>query len=329
MPVDLSTNSGELTKARSDVLSEESTTSWAIFGYEKKSDTLKVSLTSIIKDDDLDDFLEEFEGSKIQYGFAKVKDPNQGITKYILINWFGEGAPELRKGACAQHVRDVERFFHAHVTINARNETDLDKDAILKLVAKSSGAAYSVHKEKLRKEFSADPSGPIGTSYQNEFQSKGIASSNDRSSFWRKQEEEESVRQKELQEKQHADQRALEEEQRRLALEREHSQPDPEPEPEPEPESEPEPEQEIDPVQENFAPTDDSQNVETNDTTNVSSSTGLRAKALYDYQAEEEGEISFDPGDLIEDIEQIDEGWWQGSCHGQFGLFPANYVELL
>jgi len=24
-----------------------------------------------------------------------------------------------------------------------------------------------------------------------------------------------------------------------------------------------------------------------------------------------------------------DEGWWQGSCNGQYGLFPANYVELL
>lgn len=25
---------------------------------------------------------------------------------------------------------------------------------------------------------------------------------------------------------------------------------------------------------------------------------------------------------------QIDEGWWRGMCKGQFGLFPANYVQL-
>lgn len=27
-------------------------------------------------------------------------------------------------------------------------------------------------------------------------------------------------------------------------------------------------------------------------------------------------------------IFQIDKGWWRGLCKGQYGLFPANYVEL-
>jgi hypothetical protein len=41
-------------------------------------------------------------------------------------------------------------------------------------------------------------------------------------------------------------------------------------------------------------------------------------------------EITFDPGDIITHIDQIDEGWWQGlGPDGTFGLFPANYVELL
>lgn len=52
------------------------------------------------------------------------------------------------------------------------------------------------------------------------------------------------------------------------------------------------------------------------------------AIALYDYQAADEDEISFDPNDIITDIVQVDEGWWQGYCKGKFGLFPANYVEL-
>uniref|UniRef100_A0A4W3JVL0 Cortactin n=1 Tax=Callorhinchus milii TaxID=7868 RepID=A0A4W3JVL0_CALMI len=39
-------------------------------------------------------------------------------------------------------------------------------------------------------------------------------------------------------------------------------------------------------------------------------------------------EISFDPDDLITNIEMIDEGWWRGECKGRYGLFPANYVEL-
>lgn len=56
---------------------------------------------------------------------------------------------------------------------------------------------------------------------------------------------------------------------------------------------------------------------------------GISAIALYDYQGEGSDEISFDPDDIITDIEMVDEGWWRGRCHGHFGLFPANYVKLL
>lgn len=56
--------------------------------------------------------------------------------------------------------------------------------------------------------------------------------------------------------------------------------------------------------------------------------TKLTAIALYDYQAADADEISFDPNDVITNIVQVDDGWWQGSCKGNFGLFPANYVEL-
>lgn len=41
-------------------------------------------------------------------------------------------------------------------------------------------------------------------------------------------------------------------------------------------------------------------------------------------------EITFDPGNIITNIEQIDEGWWRGKApDGTVGLFPANYVELI
>ncbi|XP_042564022.1 src substrate cortactin isoform X5 [Clupea harengus] len=55
---------------------------------------------------------------------------------------------------------------------------------------------------------------------------------------------------------------------------------------------------------------------------------GVTAVALYDYQAAGEDEISFDPDDIITNIEMIDEGWWRGVCRGSYGLFPANYVEV-
>lgn len=56
---------------------------------------------------------------------------------------------------------------------------------------------------------------------------------------------------------------------------------------------------------------------------------GMSAVALYDYQAADFDEISFDPDDIITDIETIDEGWWRGKCNGKVGLFPANYVQPL
>ena len=42
-----------------------------------------------------------------------------------------------------------------------------------------------------------------------------------------------------------------------------------------------------------------------------------------------EDEVTFDPDDIIENIEKIDEGWWVGDVNGKRGLFPANYVELI
>lgn len=44
----------------------------------------------------------------------------------------------------------------------------------------------------------------------------------------------------------------------------------------------------------------------------------------------DETEITFDPDDIITQIEQIDEGWWLGNGpDGTRGMFPANYVELI
>ena len=44
----------------------------------------------------------------------------------------------------------------------------------------------------------------------------------------------------------------------------------------------------------------------------------------------EANEISFDPDDILTNIEQIDSGWWIGTApDGNHGMFPANYVELV
>uniref|UniRef100_A0A668APT4 Drebrin-like b n=1 Tax=Myripristis murdjan TaxID=586833 RepID=A0A668APT4_9TELE len=48
------------------------------------------------------------------------------------------------------------------------------------------------------------------------------------------------------------------------------------------------------------------------------------------YPLADDTEISFDPDEIITGIEMIDEGWWRGyGPDGHFGMFPANYVELI
>ncbi|KAL4732836.1 hypothetical protein BDV11DRAFT_201250 [Aspergillus similis] len=52
------------------------------------------------------------------------------------------------------------------------------------------------------------------------------------------------------------------------------------------------------------------------------------AKALYDYEAAEDNELSFPEGAEIINIEFPDDDWWLGEFRGKTGLFPANYVQL-
>ncbi|CAG8453025.1 7220_t:CDS:10, partial [Scutellospora calospora] len=57
---------------------------------------------------------------------------------------------------------------------------------------------------------------------------------------------------------------------------------------------------------------------------------GKSAKALYNYDAGEANEISFNEDDIITDIQFSSDDWWQGTtADGIVGLFPANYVELI
>lgn len=57
---------------------------------------------------------------------------------------------------------------------------------------------------------------------------------------------------------------------------------------------------------------------------------GLRAVAQYDYDKAEDNEIDLRDGEIVTDIEMIDQDWWLGvNTNGQRGLFPANYVELV
>jgi len=53
----------------------------------------------------------------------------------------------------------------------------------------------------------------------------------------------------------------------------------------------------------------------------------VEAVAEYEYEAQEDDELSFKPGDVITNIVKQDGGWWEGDFNGQRGMFPDNFVK--
>ncbi|KAG8507315.1 SH3 domain-containing protein 19, partial [Galemys pyrenaicus] len=56
---------------------------------------------------------------------------------------------------------------------------------------------------------------------------------------------------------------------------------------------------------------------------------GKKAKALYDFHGENEDELSFKVGDVITELESVDNDWMSGELMGKSGIFPKNYVQFL
>ncbi|KAI7904397.1 uncharacterized protein BX663DRAFT_504926 [Cokeromyces recurvatus] len=57
-------------------------------------------------------------------------------------------------------------------------------------------------------------------------------------------------------------------------------------------------------------------------------------KAMYEFEGENADELSFHIGDIIQVLEEVDEGWWVGEIqdpHGtvRCGIFPVNYTESI
>ncbi|XP_040820642.1 drebrin-like protein isoform X3 [Ochotona curzoniae] len=428
MAANLSRNGPALQEAYVRVVTEKSPTDWALFTYEGNSNDIRVAGTG---EGGLEELVEELSSGKVMYAFCRVKDPNSGLPKFVLINWTGEGVNDARKGVCANHVSTMASFLKgAHVTINARAEEDVEPACIMEKVAKASGANYSFHRESNRFQ-DTGPQAPVGSVYQKTNAVSEIKRVG-KDSFWAKAEKEEENRRLEEKRRAEEERQRLEEERRERELreaelreqryQAQHchaglacrtseqqdmasrnreewesagaqavhpreifkqkeralsttsiSSPQPgklkspflqkqltqpevpfsrEPTPtvsrptaggpeEPAPRSPPglEQEQEEAVYEEPPQPEDlyeepplmhQGAGAEHYVQGQDLSGQGLCARALYDYQAADETEISFDPENLITGIEVIDEGWWRGyGPDGHFGMFPANYVELI
>ena len=50
-------------------------------------------------------------------------------------------------------------------------------------------------------------------------------------------------------------------------------------------------------------------------------------RAVFNYNAEEEDELSFSEGDILYVLDSSDPDWWKARCRGLEGLIPTNMVE--
>ena len=55
----------------------------------------------------------------------------------------------------------------------------------------------------------------------------------------------------------------------------------------------------------------------------------FQAKALYDCDAEGPADLALKAGDIITVTKTDGSGWWEGTCKGKRGQFPANYIEKI
>jgi len=59
------------------------------------------------------------------------------------------------------------------------------------------------------------------------------------------------------------------------------------------------------------------------------STSGMKVRGIYDYNATAETELSFKTGDILVVVDQDDSGWWYCELNGKQGFVPNNYVETI
>lgn len=54
----------------------------------------------------------------------------------------------------------------------------------------------------------------------------------------------------------------------------------------------------------------------------------MEAVVEFDYEAQQDDELSLTVGDIIVNIRRDDGGWWEGELGGRRGFFPDNFVRV-
>ncbi|XP_027018157.2 drebrin-like protein B isoform X2 [Tachysurus fulvidraco] len=223
MAVNLSKHGTALSDAYTEVLDGKTGTNWVLFTYEGNSYDIQVAAKG---GGGLFEMVQELNAGKVMYAFCRVTDPNSGVTKFILINWTGEGVTGVRRGVCSNHLYTMASFLRgAHVTINAHSEDDVEPELIMNKVSQAVGVNYSLHTETNR--FNTAASHPVGSVYCKTHMLQEIKEA-DRETFWAQMEKEEQARRQQERMKAEEERQRLEKERKeqeeRETVERERRQ---------------------------------------------------------------------------------------------------------
>ncbi|XP_071988247.1 uncharacterized protein [Engystomops pustulosus] len=204
--LNLDTYSLSLITAKEDILSDRTSTDWAVFTYEKKW-SLKLLDSGV---GGLEELTTKFNKNLIQYGLCRVTDPNAGVTRVILIHWVGEDVDAFRREITAQHIPSIRKFFkEANVVLAAKKIEDITQEVVAQVLSRVPPPARAFQKPRIPGSHEL-----VGTKYMKTNPAVEMKISK-REAFWQRSEREEE-RRKEM------ERLRLQEE--RIALERERIQ---------------------------------------------------------------------------------------------------------
>ena len=60
----------------------------------------------------------------------------------------------------------------------------------------------------------------------------------------------------------------------------------------------------------------------------VCPNTFTEAVVTFDYNAQQDDELTLRVGQVVKNVHVVEEGWAEGELLGKVGMFPANFVEM-
>ena len=113
---------------------------WAVYSIDK-TEALKLVQVG----QELEDFKQEFDDSKLLFGIVRISDSDTGLYKIVYVSFLGDGVPVSSKGKYHSYASSLSLFFKGfHVHIQARSEADVEPAQILQKVKDASGAKYKI-----------------------------------------------------------------------------------------------------------------------------------------------------------------------------------------